>query len=74
MPLHERSRSSVRSTLENGSLWLLGHASRVWPFFVIALVVALSWTAVRQIHPREFSSALHALNPRWIAFAAASRC
>ena len=32
--------------------------------------LALSWHAVRQIHPREFSSALHALDPFWIGVAA----
>jgi len=59
---HKRSRLTVASTIENGSLWMLGHASRVWPFVVIAVVLSLSWQAVRQIHPREFSEAIHGLD------------
>ena len=59
---NKRSRLTVASTIENGSLWMLGHASRVWPFVVIAVVLSLSWQAVRQIHPREFSEAIHALD------------
>lgn len=70
MPAQERPRFRAASTIENGGLWLLGHASKVWPFIVLAVVLTLSWEAVRQIHPRDFSSALHALDLRWIAGAA----
>ena len=66
---HKRSRLTVASTIENGSLWMLGHASRVWPFVVIAVVLSLSWQAVRQIHPREFSEAIHGLDASWIVIA-----
>jgi len=66
---HKRSRLTVASTIENGSLWMLGHASRVWPFVVIAVVLSLSWQAVRQIHPREFSEAIHGLDVSWIVIA-----
>lgn len=45
---------------------MLGHASRVWPLVVLAVVIALTWTGVRQVHPREFSAALHGLDRRWL--------
>ena len=65
----KRSRFAVASTLENGSMWMLGHASKVWPFVVIAVVLSLSWQAVRQIHPREFAQAFHTLEVPWIVLA-----
>jgi len=52
-------------------MWLIGHLSHVWPFVVLAVVLGLSWEAVRQIHPREFSAAIHSLNIWWLAVAAA---
>jgi phosphatidylglycerol lysyltransferase len=70
MPAQGRTRFSATATFDNAGLWLLGHASKLWPFVVLAVALALSWEAVRQIHPRDFSSALHALDPRWIAGAA----
>jgi phosphatidylglycerol lysyltransferase len=66
----ERTRSSFTSTLENAGLWLLGHASKLWPLVMLAVVLGLSWEAVRQIHPRDFSTAMHALDVRWLAAAA----
>lgn len=51
-------------------MWLIGHVSHLWPVAVLALVVGVSWQALRQIHPRDFSAALHALDPRWVAAAA----
>jgi len=66
---NKRSRFTVASTIENGTLWMVGHASRVWPFVVIAVVLSLSWQAVRQIHPRAFSQAIHALDVPWLVIA-----
>lgn len=65
-----RTRPSLASSLENGAMWLIGHLSHLWPFVVLAVVVGLSWQAVRQIHPREFSAAIHALDLRWLLAAA----
>jgi phosphatidylglycerol lysyltransferase len=65
----KRSRFNVASTIENGSLWMLGHASKVWPFVVIAVVLSLSWEAVRQIHPRDFAEAFHTLDVPWMVVA-----
>ena len=70
MPPQDRTRFRLIATLENSGLWLLGHAVKVWPFVVIAGVLAFSWAAVRQIHPRDFSTAFHALDRSWIGVAA----
>lgn len=64
------SRSRVVSALENAGLWVVGHASRLWPFVALAVVLGMSWQAVRAIHPRDFSTALHALDRRWLLLAA----
>ena len=61
-----RTRPSFVSSLESGGLWLVGHMSRGWPFVVLAVVLGLSWQAVRQIRPRDFSAAIHALDLSWI--------
>jgi phosphatidylglycerol lysyltransferase len=66
-----RGRSRLTSRVEVAVVWLVGHASRVWPFVVFAVVLALSWGALRQIRPREFRAALGALDPAWLAVAAA---
>jgi phosphatidylglycerol lysyltransferase len=68
---HDRSRSSLASRLEVATVWLVGHGARVWPFVVFAIVLGLSWHALRQIHPQEFSQAFHALDRRWLLAAAA---
>ena len=43
----------VSSRLTTGVVWLVGHASRFLPLLVIGIVVALTWQALRDIHPRE---------------------
>jgi phosphatidylglycerol lysyltransferase len=58
--------------LENALLWLVGHASKILPAVVIGLVVLLSWSALRAIHPREVRAALHGLDSFWLAVAAAA--
>ncbi|MFN7916485.1 MAG: bifunctional lysylphosphatidylglycerol flippase/synthetase MprF [Vicinamibacterales bacterium] len=71
MTVEPRTRSRLISIVENLGLWVVGHASRVWPFVAVALVVGFTWETVRQIHPRDFSTALHALDRRWLWLAAA---
>lgn len=71
MTVESRTPPRLITTLKNGGLWLVGHASRLWPFVAVAVVVGLSWQAVRQIHPQDFSTALHALDRRWLWLAAA---
>lgn len=70
-PASDGSRSRLISRVEVGLVWLVGHASRVWPFAVFIIVLALSWEALREIRPQAFRTALHALDPRWLAAAGA---
>ena len=62
--------SALRAGLETIGLWLVGHATKFLPFLVIAVVVAISWQALRQIHPGEVRGALNALDSSWLALAA----
>jgi phosphatidylglycerol lysyltransferase len=50
---------------EGGGLWVLGHASRVWPIVVIALVLWMSWDALRGIHIRQVRAALGQMHTGW---------
>jgi phosphatidylglycerol lysyltransferase len=68
----ERGRSRLLSNIEVGLVWLLGNASRIWPFVVFGIVLALSWGALRQIHPGMFRAALRALQVNWLVAAAAA--
>ena len=63
-------RSEAEAQVENGLLWLLGHAPKILPVVVIGLVALFSWTALREIHPRDVRTALHALDSQWLAIAA----
>ncbi len=51
-------------------IWLVGHASAIWPFLLVGTMLALSWSALREIHPRQVRAAFHALDLRWMAGAA----
>src|SRR5512133_332775 len=62
--------ASARAALETIGLWLVGHAPRFLPFVVIAGVIALSWGALRQIHPHQVGAALALLDSSWLALAA----
>ena len=53
--------------LDGAVLWALGHAVRVWPFVLFAIVIWLSWHTLRQIHTNDFRVALRALHPGWLA-------
>jgi phosphatidylglycerol lysyltransferase len=66
----EHGRSRLTSRAEVSLVWLLGHASRLAPFLVFGLVLALSWSALRDIRVRDFRLALRTLDPRWLAGAA----
>jgi phosphatidylglycerol lysyltransferase len=60
----------LRSRVETGAVWLLGHASRFLPVLVIAVVAALTWQALGQVHPRDVVIALRGMRPSWIVVAA----
>ena len=59
-----------RGRFERVSTWLVAHAARAWGFIIIALVLALSWHALRGIHIREVRATLRALDDRWLMAAA----
>src|SRR4051812_17052089 len=65
----EHGRSPLTSRIESGLVWLIGHASRIGPFLVFAIVLAVSWDALRQIHTRDFRLALRMLDRRWLTIA-----
>ncbi len=62
--------AELRAAVETVALWLVGHASWFLPFLVIAVVIAVSWGPLRQIHPREVRAALQSLDSSWLALAA----
>jgi phosphatidylglycerol lysyltransferase len=55
---------------EGAGLWILGHASRVWPVVVVALVLWATWDTLRGVHIRQVRAALRAIEPGWIWAAA----
>src|SRR5437868_11163578 len=65
----EHGRSRLTSRVESALVWLLGHASRIGPFLVFAVVLIVSWGALRQIHTRDFRFALRTLDRRWLTIA-----
>jgi phosphatidylglycerol lysyltransferase len=69
--LPERFRSRFLSRAEVVLVWLVGHGARAWPFVVFAVVLALSWNALRQIRPQEFRLALRSLDQSWLLIAVA---
>lgn len=57
--------------LRTVGVWLLGHASRFVPVIVVSLVVAATWQALRQVHPREVAAVLRVMDPAWLTIAGA---
>ena len=66
------TKRGVRARFDAAAVWALGHAARVWPFILFAVVLALSWHTLRQIHTRDFRVALRALQAPWLLVAAAA--
>jgi len=66
----ERGRSWLTSRVEVSLVWLLGHVSTIAPFLVFGVVLALSWSALREIRVRDFRLALRTLDPWWLGAAA----
>ncbi|HEY2904591.1 MAG TPA: bifunctional lysylphosphatidylglycerol flippase/synthetase MprF [Vicinamibacterales bacterium] len=60
----------LRARIETGAVWLVGHASRFLPVLVVAAVAALTWQALRQVHPHDVLVALRGMQPPWIVVAA----
>ncbi len=57
--------------VQSATVWMLGHAVRVWPFVVFAVVLGLSWHTLRHIHTRDVRLAMHSLDARWLIAAGA---
>lgn len=55
---------------EGLTLWIVSQGSRLWPAVAIAVVLWLTWEALRTIRIRDVRAALHDLDAAWV-FAAA---
>src|SRR6266852_3424749 len=60
----------MMSRVEVSLVWLLGHASQVWPFLVFAIILILSWGELRQFTMGGFRAALRGLDRSWLVVAA----
>jgi phosphatidylglycerol lysyltransferase len=65
-------KSGLATRLETALVWIVGHAPRFLPFVVIGLVVAFTWGALTEIHPREVRMALRQMDSTWLSVAAAA--
>jgi phosphatidylglycerol lysyltransferase len=52
--------------LEGLSLWVFSYGPQLWPAIAIAVVVWLTWDALRGIHIGAFREAMRGLDSRWI--------
>jgi phosphatidylglycerol lysyltransferase len=57
------------SRIEMALVWSVAHGSAAWPFVMFAAVLALSWSQLRHIHPREVRAALGNFDGRWLVLA-----
>ncbi|HXT29149.1 MAG TPA: bifunctional lysylphosphatidylglycerol flippase/synthetase MprF [Vicinamibacterales bacterium] len=62
-------RDGLRRRTEQGSTWLVARAGRAWGLLVIAVVLALTWEALRGIHVHEVRVLLRSLDGRWLVAA-----
>ncbi len=69
-PVVESDRLGLFARIGNGLLWLVGHAQKILPVVVIGVISALSWNALRAIHPRDVRIAFHGLDSFWMTVAA----
>jgi phosphatidylglycerol lysyltransferase len=62
---------SLHRRAEQLSTWIVARAARAWGLLVIAVVLALSWHALRGIHIHEVRAMMRALDGRWLVVAGA---
>lgn len=62
--------ATVRSRLRGAFVWSLGNGAAIWPFAVFALLLAMSWGALRQIHPWAVRAAIRQFDAPWLVIAA----
>ena len=65
------TRRGLYPRAQSAIVWTLGHAVRLWPFVLVAVVFVLSWHTLRQVHTRDVRAALHGLDTRWVMLACA---
>src|SRR3954453_350275 len=66
----EHGRSWLTSRFEVTLVWIVGHVSAIAPLLVFGVVLAVSWSALRDVRVYTFRLALRALDPRWLTIAA----
>ena len=62
----------MNARLEVAATWATDRISRIWPFLVFGIVLALSWGPLREIHAGRVRAALRALDSGWIGLAVAA--
>jgi phosphatidylglycerol lysyltransferase len=65
------SPDEVTRSLKTAGIWLLGHAPRFVPVLVLGVVVALTWQALGDVHPRVVMGQLREMDGWWLAAALA---
>jgi phosphatidylglycerol lysyltransferase len=65
------AREEIQRRTEQVSTWIVARAARAWGLLVIAIVLALSWQALRGIHIHDVRETLRALDGRWLVAAGA---
>ena len=63
---HPANRQDMSSPVKTGMLWIVGHASRFLPVVVVLVVGALTWQAVRQVHPYDVVKVLRGMQAPWL--------
>jgi phosphatidylglycerol lysyltransferase len=69
IPAADATPGDGRSIRHPFVLWLLAHARWIWPLFVVAAVVAASWSDLRGIQVSQVRIALHNQDLGWLLLA-----
>ncbi len=59
-----RSRWRDHPVIDAASTWIVAYAARLWGVFLVGVVIALSWHALRGIHTRAVRGILEQLDSR----------
>ncbi len=69
-PMTDAARGASIRPIDAASAWIVAHAARLWGASLFAIVLALSWHALRGIHTHEVRAILRTLDSRPLAIAA----
>ena len=58
--------------IEAASSWIVAHATRLWGFVLVGIVLALSWHTLRGVHTQQVRAVLRALDARQLTLAGRS--